>query len=208
MTNLNWIYVFLILAKWCSSLSGDQVTNLVLVRWNKGNLPPFQCDKSIVGTMNLNVAISQYCQTHMPSDEVLSCINIVKLTTERELYKSSPTVAASHYENDSYFLLNTHKHVYNIENNALVRINVGMQTHGVDNIIFVQFGEPNAGATIGRYVHIGPNVSFYLGGNHQYRRAAMFPFESMLRVTPLNGTVENFFNESYSRGPILVGINY
>lgn len=74
----------------------------------------------------------------------------------------------------------------------LSKVSIGKGTYGKLNI--KTFGSKKESLKIGNYVSIAANVTFILGGNHDYKTLSTYPFK------------KKFFNidESLSKGPIIV----
>lgn len=71
---------------------------------------------------------------------------------------------------------NQNKHNLTFANNLFPRdkVSVGNNTYGALNIF--SFGNPEEKLIIGHYVSIASNVSFIIGGEHQYKRCTNYPF--------------------------------
>lgn len=70
---------------------------------------------------------------------------------------------------------------------------VGKGTYGTLNIY--SYGSFNEKLVIGNFVSIGPNVTFLLGGNHNYNFFSTYPFKVKLLGEE---------SEAHSNGPIII----
>lgn len=73
------------------------------------------------------------------------------------------------------------------------KVQVGNGTYGELRIF--HFGNPNEKLTIGNYCSIAPNVSFILGGEHNYNKISTYPFSVMYGLNKF---------ESITKGPIYI----
>ena len=71
-------------------------------------------------------------------------------------------------------------------------VKVGEKTYGPLSVYY--FGNPNEKLVIGKYCCIGPDVTFLLGGEHNYNNDSNYPFKE----------VEEKIGYSDSKGPIVV----
>jgi acetyltransferase-like isoleucine patch superfamily enzyme len=93
----------------------------------------------------------------------------------------------------SWQKLNKHNHTSKVNNFENDVVTVGKHTYGPLKVL--HYLNPEEKLVIGDYVSIAPNVTFILGGNHQYDGVSSYPFKVML------------FNEKYealTKGPIIV----
>lgn len=74
----------------------------------------------------------------------------------------------------------------------LKKVKIGEGTYGPLSIYY--FGNPNERLEIGKYCCIGPNVTFLLGGEHNYKNKSNYPFKE----------VEEKIGYSDTKGPILI----
>lgn len=87
------------------------------------------------------------------------------------------------------------KHNYTIPINCFSRkkVVVGIGTYG--ELSVRHFGNPNEKLNIGNYCSIAPNVTFILGGEHNYSSLTTYPIQQKLM---------NHENESQTKGTITV----
>lgn len=71
-------------------------------------------------------------------------------------------------------------------------VSVGEKTYGPLSVYY--FGNPNEKLVIGRYCCIGPNVTFLLGGEHDYKKNSNYPFDEVEKKTGYSNT----------KGPIII----
>lgn len=76
----------------------------------------------------------------------------------------------------------------------MTRVRVGPHSYGPLEVH--DFGEENAGLTIGSFCSIAAGVRFVLGGNHRHDTMFTFPFKVKIAGAA---------SESWSKGPIVVG---
>jgi chloramphenicol O-acetyltransferase type B len=94
---------------------------------------------------------------------------------------------------------------------TLTRVFFGQGSYGWSNIEFIFQGEKQGQFSAGRFNQYAEGVTVFLGGNHCYKRATSFPFDSIgLMFSNTSGTFltsEVFGTDlcPYSKGPIVVG---
>jgi virginiamycin A acetyltransferase len=78
---------------------------------------------------------------------------------------------------------------------SLEIVQVGKGTYGTVNIQSL-YSTPNEKLNIGNYVSIAPEVTFFLGMNHQINTATTFPFYSkLIKRSPI---------DAISKGPVII----
>ena len=75
---------------------------------------------------------------------------------------------------------------------------IGHNSYGP--IMVRSWGNDNESLTIGSWVSIADNVTFFLGGNHEYHSLLMYPFQ-----IDKNDILQDLNKSPYSNGAIIVG---
>ena len=83
----------------------------------------------------------------------------------------------------SYFkykfrLKNSHNRTYPKSNFPMASVSVGKGTYGPLKVIWMSGKETKL--SIGNYCSIGPEVTFLVGGEHNYKRISTYPFQTFV----------------------------
>jgi acetyltransferase-like isoleucine patch superfamily enzyme len=161
----------------------------------------------LIGTSHFQAVVQDFCEIHGVS------VSDVLTTLEKEEFDYSELELKRigwKSIKDFSFLIIGRGHGQGFET---LRIYVGKFSYGWLTSKYFWWGrekEGTAGLNIGRFVQIGPNVQFFLGGGHCYKRVAMFPFDDLgFGFQNVSGVYDARIFRSklcqYSRGPIVIG---
>jgi acetyltransferase-like isoleucine patch superfamily enzyme len=164
-------------------------------------IPDFSFDLATAGTSALHDRVNEFCSQHdvHPALVVLRRAEKLAYEIDQEQFREYVGVLP---EDITYFVHSA--------NCPLLRAKAGKGTYGMQHISHAYNGEDNSGLTIGRYVQIAKNLRLMLGYNHCYKRAALYPFESLnLPFRNASGLYSTSIFETrfcpYSNGPITIG---
>lgn len=88
---------------------------------------------------------------------------------------------------------NKHNLTFMVRNFGIKYVSIGIGTYGPLNVY--NFGNDKEKLYIGNYCSIGPNVTFLLGGEHNYKNFSSYPFDYIFYG---NGVAD-------TKGPVIIG---
>lgn len=85
--------------------------------------------------------------------------------------------------------LNRHNRVYPSNYFPIECVCVGKKTYGALKVVWMASNKTKL--VIGNYCSIGPDVTFLVGGRHNYKRISLFPFQSLVFKQPSKDVINN-----------------